>query len=81
MKSIIMGLGKYRESFEAGIAAIFLVLGVLLATGLLAMAFASAQSVQPSQVTIYGYPGPAAGGFDRSYRRGGGAAVGYQLAL
>jgi hypothetical protein len=81
MKTIFTGLGKCREGIEAGVAVTFLILGVVLATGLLAMAFASAQSVQPSQVTVYGYSSAAAGGFDRSYRRGGGAAVGYQLAL
>ena len=81
MKTIITALRNHRENIEAGVAAALLVLGVVLATGLVAMAFAGAQLVQPDQITIYSHSGPAAGGFERSYRRGGGTMGGYQVVL
>ena len=81
METVITGLGKYRENVKAGIAVIFLLIGVILATGLLAMAFASAQAVQPSQVTVYGHSSPAVGGLDRSHLRGGGGIGGFHILL
>jgi hypothetical protein len=79
MKTIITALRNHRENIEAGVAALFLVAGVLLATGLVAMAFARAQSVQPAQITIYSHSKPTAG-FEWSYRRGG-TMGGYQVVL
>jgi hypothetical protein len=80
MKTIVTSPRNRRESIEAGMAALFLLLGVVLATGLLALAFASAQSVQPSQIMIHSHSSPAAGGFERSDRRGN-AMAGYQVVL
>jgi hypothetical protein len=80
MKTIITALRNHRENIEAGVAALFLVAGVVLATGLVAMAFASAQSVRPSQVTIDRHADRDAAGLER-YRRRGGAMLGYQFVL
>ena len=81
MKTIITALRKHRENIETGVAAVFLMMGVVLATGLMAMAFASAQSVRPDQITIYSHSGPAAGGLETYHRRGGGTVGGYQVVL
>ena len=70
MKTIIRALLNQREIIEAGAAAVLLILGVVLAAELLAMAFASAQSVRPGQVTIYGSHSDA-GEPARSLQRGG----------
>jgi hypothetical protein len=80
MKTIITALRNHRENIEAGVAALFLVAGILMATGLAAVAFASAQSVRPDQITVYSHASSVAGGLERSYRRGG-TIKGYQVVL
>jgi len=81
MKTIIAALRNHRENMETAMAALFLVLGLLVATGLVAMAFATAQSVQPSQITTYSPSSAAVGGLERYHRRGGGTIGGYQVVL
>jgi len=79
MKTIITALRNQPGNIEAGLAAVFLLSGVVLATGLVATAFATAQSARPSQVTIERHSAPDAG-LERYYRRGG-AIGGYQIVL
>ena len=80
MKTIITALRNQPGNIEAGLAAVFLLSGVVLATGLVATAFATAQSARPSQVTIDRHSAPDAAGLERYYRRGG-AIGGYQIVL
>jgi hypothetical protein len=80
MKAIITALRNHRENIEAGAAALFLVAGIVVATGLVAVAFASAQSVRSDQITIYSHSSSVAGGLERSYRHGG-TIKGHQVVL
>jgi len=71
MTTIIRALLNQRENIEAGVAAVFIILGLMLATGLLATAFASVQSAGVGQIATYSRPDPDAAGLERYYRQGG----------
>jgi len=71
MNTIIRALLNQRENIEASVLAVFLVVGVMLATGLLAMAFASVQTAGAGQIAIYSRADPDAAGLERYYRQGG----------